>query len=138
MYELNDTIKADLTALAEKHDMTYHSLAFAISAAVDKENRIEDIKYVLAQGEYGEIKDTEANIALIYDRLVSHEDAEYGTWTNIENAIDWVYDDLEKVDDNSQPTVVAGLRRSDGSLMVGIAIDENGKAAIIKGDKKED
>lgn len=100
MSQLNETIKTDLKALAAKHGMTYDALVFAISADVEKANRIEDIKYVLSQGEYGDIKDTDTNIDMIYSALERKESAEYGTWTNIENAIDWVYDDLEKVGDD--------------------------------------
>lgn len=98
MYKLNETIKTDLREVAKKHGMTYDSLLFAVHADVERENRIEDIKYVLSEGEYDDIKDTDANIDMIYSALERKESAEYGTWTNIENAIDWVYDDLEKVD----------------------------------------
>lgn len=99
MNKLNETIKTDLAAVAEKHGLSYDSLALLISDEVMRENRLEDIRYTL-ENHFDEVAVTEANLALIYDRLQYHEDSEYGIWDNIQNAVNWVYDDLEKKEED--------------------------------------
>ena len=97
MFKLNEAIKEDLKVLAEKHGMTYDALVCIIGAENDKINRYEDIRYVLGERYADEIALTDENVEMIYEVLERKEDAEYGVWDNINTAIDYCYDDLEKV-----------------------------------------
>ena len=94
MLTLDENILADLKAVAEKHGITYETLVWRIRDMYDAQDRLEDIKTILCD-EYGEVRISDKNLEIIYNRFIKAEESEYGVWDNIRNAIEYVYPDLE-------------------------------------------
>lgn len=99
MLTLDENILADLKSVAEKHGITYETLVWRIRDMYDAEDRLEDIKTILCD-EYDEVRVSDENLEIIYNRFIKAEDSEYGVWDNIRNAIEYVYPDLELRDED--------------------------------------
>lgn len=97
MLTLDENILADLKSVAEKHGITYETLVWRIRDMCDAEDRFEDIKTILSD-KYDEVRVSDENLEIIYNRFIKAEDSEYGVWDNIRNAIEYVYPNLELKD----------------------------------------
>lgn len=88
-------LEKDLVEVADKHGISYYNLIYGIREELNKQDTYEDIMSTI-DDHYPEIYKTNENLNIIYNRLQKSESSEYGTWDNIINAIDWVYEELEK------------------------------------------